>query len=149
MEFLKLLGGTMVRRGSQLAHRSGSELQSLGALEVSVNSKSYLTSAVECVDAVVFGSGTAEVVQRQRLCLWCVHRGAEMLLSISFPLLGPKSPVSGSCKWAIVKAIGDILWSAELPLPWFGEQNTTYTRNVKDFLVECIFLGRTMSAQEH
>ncbi|WZZ88840.1 hypothetical protein YC2023_117419 [Brassica napus] len=29
MEFLKLLGGTVVRRGSQLAHRSGSELQSL------------------------------------------------------------------------------------------------------------------------
>ncbi|KAL0645972.1 hypothetical protein Bca4012_044263 [Brassica carinata] len=128
MEFLKLLGGTVVRRGSQLAHRSGSELQSLvsgsdegcvGALEVSVNSKSYLTSAVECVDAVVFGSGSAEVVQRRRLCLWCVHRGAEMLVSISFPLLGPKSPVSGSCKWAIVKAIGGILWSPELPLPWW------------------------------
>ncbi|CAN6860599.1 unnamed protein product, partial [Brassica oleracea] len=98
MEFLRLLGGTVARRGSQLAHRSGSELQSLGALEVSVNSKSYFTSAVECVGAVVFGSGSAEVVQRRRLCLWCVHRGAEMLLSISFPLLGRLySDIQWSC----------------------------------------------------
>lgn len=67
-------------------------------MEVSVNSKSYLASALECVGAVVFGSGSVVVVQRRRLRLWRVHRGAEMLLSISSPLLGRLySDIQWSC----------------------------------------------------
>lgn len=87
-------------------------------MEVSVNSKSYLTSAVECVDAVVFGSGSAEVVQRRRLCLWCVHRGAEMLVSISFPLLGR---LYSDIQWSCVDMV--LLGFCSCSLIDFGQLN--------------------------